>query len=98
MLIKSLKYFLATIIILLSTVLALSNDNILPKKKPNLIEENKLKKITSNFIFPKEKPGSKKKIIVKKQENKNNKNKWCHYSKEQTINCKKRKIEESKKI
>ena len=70
MLIKSLKYFLATIIILLSTVLALSNDNIVPKKKPNLIEENKLKKLTSNFIFPKEKPGNKKKIIVKKQEKK----------------------------
>ncbi len=70
MLLKSLKYFLATIIILLSTVLALSDDNIVPKKKPNLIEENKLKKVTSNFIFPKEKPGSKKKIIVKKQEKK----------------------------
>ena len=61
MLLKPLKYFLATIIILLSTVLDLSDVNIVPKKKPNLIEENKLKKLTLNFIFPKEKPGSKKK-------------------------------------
>ena len=66
MLFKSLKYFLSTIFILLSTVLASSDANIVPKKKPNLIEENKLKKVTSNFIFPKEKPGSKKKIIVAK--------------------------------
>ena len=61
MLFKSLKYFLSTIFILLSTVLASSDANIVPKKKPNLIEENKLKKLTLNFIFPKEKPGSKKK-------------------------------------
>ena len=70
MLLKPLKYFLATIIILLSTVLAWSDVNIVPKKKPNLIEENKLKKVTSNFIFPKEKPDSKKNIVVKKQEKK----------------------------
>ena len=70
MLFKSLKYFLSTIFILLSTVLALSDANIVPKKKPNLIEENNLKKVTSNFIFPKEKPGSKKNIVVKKQEKK----------------------------
>ena len=70
MLFKSLKYFLSTIFILLSTVLASSDANIVPKKKPNLIEENNLKKITSNFIFPKEKPDSKKNIVVKKQEKK----------------------------
>ena len=63
MLLKSLKYFLASIFFLLSAVFALSDIVIVPKKKPNLNEENIQKNVSSNFIFPKQKPGSKKKEI-----------------------------------
>ena len=70
MLLKSLKYFLATIFFLLSTVFALSDIVIVPKKKPNLNEENKQKNLSSNFIFPKQKPGSKKKEIKTTSEHK----------------------------
>ena len=66
MLRKSLKYFLATIFFLLSTVLALSDIVIVPKKKPNLKEDDIIKNASSNFIFPKQKPGSKKKEITTK--------------------------------
>ena len=70
MLLKSLKYFLATIFFLLSTVLALSDIVIVPKKKPNLNEEDMIKNESSNFIFPKQKPGSKKKVVSTKIEEK----------------------------
>jgi len=62
MLLKSLKYILATIFFLLSFVLAFSADLIIPKKKPNLLSDDVVKKISSNFIIPQEKPINKKKI------------------------------------
>ena len=70
MLLKSLKYFLAAVFFLLSTVLALSDIVIVPKKKPNLKEDDIIKNASSNFIFPKQKPGSKKKEITTKIEEK----------------------------
>ncbi len=68
MLLKSLKYILASIFFLLSFGLAFSDDLIIPKKKPNLLLGDKVKKISSNFILPKEKPSNKKKTIIKKEE------------------------------
>ena len=68
MLLKSLKYILATIFFLLSFVLAFSFDLIIPKKKPSLQSDDIFKKISSNFIIPQEKPTNKKKIIIKNEE------------------------------
>ena len=68
MLLKSLKYILTSIFFLLSFGLAFSDDLIIPKKKPNLLSGDKVKKISSNFILPKEKPSNKKKTIIKKEE------------------------------
>ena len=61
MLLKSLKYILATIFFFLSFVLALSNDLIIPKKKPNLLSDNIVNKKYGNFIIPQQKPNNKKK-------------------------------------
>jgi soluble lytic murein transglycosylase len=68
MLLKSLKYILATIFFLLSFVLAFSADLIIPKKKPSLQSDDIVKKISSNFIIPQEKPIDKKKITIKDKE------------------------------
>ena len=68
MLLKSLKYILATLFFLLSFVLAFSADFIIPKKKPILQSDDIVKKIPSNFIIPQEKPINKKKIIIKNKE------------------------------
>ena len=68
MLLKSLKYILATIFFLFSFVLAFSADLIIPKKKPSLQSGDIVKKISSNFIIPQEKPIDKKKIIIKDEE------------------------------
>ena len=67
MLLKSLKYILATIFFLLSFVLAFSFDLIIPKKKPSLQSNDIVKKISTNFIIPQEKPNNKK-INIKKDE------------------------------
>ena len=61
MLLKSIKYILATIFFLLSFVLAFSSDLIIPKIKPSLQSDDIVKKISSNFIIPQEKPINKKK-------------------------------------
>jgi len=68
MLLKSLIYILATIFFLLSFVLAFSADLIIPKKKPSLQSGDIVKKISSNFIIPLEKPIDKKKITIKDEE------------------------------
>ena len=68
MLLKSLKYTFATIIFSLSFVLAFSADLIIPKKKPSLQSSDIVKKISTNFIIPQEKPIDKKKIIIKDEE------------------------------
>ena len=68
MLLKSLKYILATIFFLLSFELAFSSDLIIPKKKPSLQSNDIVKKISTNFIIPQEKPINKKKIIIKNEE------------------------------
>ena len=65
MLLKSLKYILATIFFLLSFVLAFSADLIIPKKKPSLQSSDIVKKISNNFIIPQEKPIDKKNPAVK---------------------------------
>ncbi len=67
MLLKSLKYILATTFFLLSFGLAFSDNLIIPKKKPNLLSGDKVKKVSSNFILPKEKPSNKKKPLLKKK-------------------------------
>ena len=67
MLLKSLKYNLATIFLVLGIVSAFSDDFITPKKKPILNLSNILKKIPSNFIIPQEKP-IKKEVVIKKVE------------------------------
>jgi len=68
MLLKSLKYILATIFFFLSFVLAFSEDSIIPKKKPSLLSGEINKKISINIIIPKEKPNNKKEVILKKEE------------------------------
>jgi len=68
MLLKSIKYILATIFFLFSFVLAFSADLIIPKKKPSLQSVDIVKKISDNFIIPQEKPIDKKKIIIKDEE------------------------------
>ena len=70
MLLKSLKYILASILFLLSFELAYSEELIKPKKKPSLQLNNNNNKVPSNFIIPQEKPGSKKKEVIKKEEKK----------------------------
>ena len=70
MLLKSLKYVLATIVFFLSFVLAFSDELIIPKKKPNVRLDEILKNISINFIIPQEKPKNKDKIIVKNKESK----------------------------
>ncbi len=59
---KSLKYIFVIIFFLLSTVFASSNIVIVPKKKPDLYDDNVLKKTSTNFITPKQKPVTKKEI------------------------------------
>ena len=65
MLLKSLKYILATVFFFQSFALALSDDLIIPKKKPNLQSDQIVNKTYGNFIIPQEKPSNKKKIIKK---------------------------------
>ena len=60
MLLKSLKYNLATIFFFISFNLAFSNDLIIPKTKPLPSQSDLLKNISSNYIIPKEKPSNKK--------------------------------------
>ena len=55
---KSLKYFLLIVFFLSYSMTALSDAVLLPKKKPLINEENKLKKTSLNFIIPKQKPRS----------------------------------------
>ena len=72
MLLKSLKYILATIIFFLSFNLAFSTDLIIPKIKPSKQKDALLKNLSSNIIIPKQKPNSQinieklEKIIKKK--------------------------------
>ena len=70
MLLKSIKYILATIFFLFSFVLAFSADLIIPKKKPSLQSGDIVKKISSNFIIPQEKPIDKKKKSLLKMKKK----------------------------
>jgi len=67
MLLKSLKYILATIFFFLSFVLAFSDDLIVPKKKPSLLSNELVNKTSGNFIIPQEKPSNKKRIIKKEE-------------------------------
>ena len=72
MLLKSLKYILATIIFFLSFNLAFSTDLIIPKIKPSKQKDALLKNLSSNIIIPKQKPNNQinieklEKIIKKK--------------------------------
>ncbi len=72
MLVKSLKYILATIIFFLSFNLAFSTDLIIPKIKPSKQKDALLKNLSSNIIIPKQKPNNQinidklEKIIKKK--------------------------------
>ena len=72
MLLKSLKYILATIIFFLSFNLAFSTDLIIPKIKPSKQKDALLKNLSSNIIIPKQKPTNQinieklEKIIKKK--------------------------------
>ncbi len=72
MLLKSLKYILATIIFFLSFNLAISTDLIIPKIKPSKQKDALLKNLSSNIIIPKQKPNNQinieklEKIIKKK--------------------------------
>ena len=72
MLLKSLKYILATIIFFLSFNLAFSTDLIIPKIKPSKQKDAMLKNLSSNIIIPKQKPNNQinieklEKIIKKK--------------------------------
>ena len=72
MLLKSLKYILATIIFFLSFNLAFSTDLIIPKIKPSKQKDALLKNLLSNIIIPKQKPNNQinieklEKIIKKK--------------------------------
>jgi len=68
MLLKSLKYILATIFFLSSFVLAYSDELIKPKKKPSLQSIDIINKTLSNFIIPQKKPGTKKKETIKNEE------------------------------
>jgi len=67
---KSLKYLLLIVFFLSNTVLALSEIQLIPKKKPNLNEEDILKKKALNFIIPKQKPRSQKEITSITEEKK----------------------------
>ena len=58
MLLKSLKYILATIIFFLSFNLAFSTDLIIPKIKPSKQKDTLLKNLSSNIIIPKQKPNN----------------------------------------
>ena len=58
MLLKSLKYILATIIFFLSFNLAFSTDLIIPKIKPSKQKDALLKNLSSNIIIPKQKPNN----------------------------------------
>jgi len=64
MLLKSLKYILATIIFFLSFNLAFSTDLIIPKIKPSKQKDALLKNLSSNIIIPKQKPNNE--INIKK--------------------------------
>ena len=72
MLLKSLKYILATIIFFLSFNLAFSTDLIIPKIKPSKQKDALIKNLSSNIIIPKQKPNNQinieklEKIIKKK--------------------------------
>ena len=72
MLLKSLKYILATIIFFLSFNLAFSTDLIIPKIKPSKQKDALLNNLSSNIIIPKQKPNNQinieklEKIIKKK--------------------------------
>ena len=72
MLLKSLKYILATIIFFLCFNLAFSTDLIIPKIKPSKQKDALLKNLSSNIIIPKQKPNNQinieklEKIIKKK--------------------------------
>ena len=72
MLLKSLKYILATIIFFLSFNLAFSTDLIIPKIKPSKQKDALLKNLSSNIIIPKQKPNNQTNIeklekIIKKK-------------------------------
>ena len=72
MLLKSLKYILSTIIFFLGIELALSDDLIIPKKKPIIQSSETPIKGSGNLIVPQQKPDKnkankkEKKIIEKK--------------------------------
>ena len=66
MLLKSLKYILATIFFFLSLNLAFSDDLILPKIKPTQQKGDLFNNLSNNFIIPKLKPNNE--INVKKIE------------------------------
>ena len=69
MLLKSLKYILATTFFLSINVITYSDELIKPKKKPTLQLNNTTNKSLSSFIIPVKKPESRKKSIKKDEEN-----------------------------
>ena len=66
MLVKSIKYILATIFFFLSLNLSFSSDLIIPKIKPSQQKADLLKKLSNDIIIPIRKPNNE--INVKKIE------------------------------